>query len=124
MTSYASTLLGAQNPHIICIDQSSCQSPFPLSELTRVLPSSLLSLYHKLKQAKEIEQAGLEGLEECPFCEFKVVMEDEGERLFRCLREECGVVSCRGCKKLDHLPKSCKGQPFIPLIYCSVLMGV
>lgn len=34
----------------------------------------------------------------------------EGEKLFRCGNQEggCGVVSCRKCKKLDHLPKSCE----------------
>lgn len=34
----------------------------------------------------------------------------EGEKLFRCGNEEggCGVTSCRKCKKLDHLPKSCE----------------
>lgn len=56
-----------------------------------------------MKQQKEIEDAGLEGLEECPFCEWKCVIEAsrEEEKLFRCGNEEggCGVVSCRMCKK-------------------------
>ena len=49
-------------------------------------------------------QAGLIGLEECPFCEWKCVLEasSEEDKLFRCGNEEggCGAVSCRGCKKL------------------------
>ena len=61
-----------------------------------------MSLYERVKQQKEVEAAGLEGLEECPFCEWKCVIENEQERLFRCGNEEggCGVVSCRGCKKV------------------------
>jgi len=71
-----------------------------------------MSLYERVVQQKEVAEAGLEGLEECPWCEWKCVMEAEREqdRLFRCGNEEggCGVVSCRFCWKKDHLPKSCK----------------
>jgi len=55
------------------------------------LDAKLLELYGRVKQ-KEIEDAGLEGLEECPFCEWKCVIEAsrEEEELFRCGNE--GVV--------------------------------
>lgn len=113
-TSYTSSLLSShssKSPQIPCPDQSSCPSSIPRTQLTLCLPPTLLSLYDRLLQSHELEQANLEGLEECPFCEFKCVIEGGEERLFRCLRGECGVVSCRGCKKLDHLPKSCEGTP-------------
>ena len=62
-----------------------------------------MDLYDRVKQQKEIEDAGLEDLEECPFCEWKCEIEasKEQEKLFRCGNEEggCGVVSCRMCKK-------------------------
>ncbi|KAI0351122.1 hypothetical protein OH77DRAFT_1411714 [Trametes cingulata] len=70
--------------------------------------AKLLELWERVKQRKEIEAAGLEGLEECPFCEYKVVIENDMERLFRCENEACGTVTCRQCKKPDHLPKSCQ----------------
>ncbi|KAH9942854.1 hypothetical protein B0H21DRAFT_511019 [Amylocystis lapponica] len=108
MTSYASTLLGSHDAHIVCMDQSGCKFPFPESELRRFLTPKLLALYERVKQQKEIAAAGLEGLEECPFCEYKVVIDNDQERLFRCESEDCGAVTCRACKKLDHLPKSCK----------------
>ncbi|KAH7929949.1 hypothetical protein BV22DRAFT_1028918 [Leucogyrophana mollusca] len=108
MMSYASNLLGEHNPNIVCMDQSGCKLSFPESELERFLSPKLLELYHRVKQRKEIEAAGLENLEECPFCEYKCVIENEMEKLFRCENTECGAVSCRECKKLDHLPKSCK----------------
>ncbi|EMD32740.1 hypothetical protein CERSUDRAFT_99118 [Gelatoporia subvermispora B] len=108
MTTYASTLLGAHDANIVCMDQGGCKAPFPPSELQRVLSPKLLELYERVKQRKEIEAAGLEGLEECPFCEYKVVIENQEEKLFRCENEECRAVTCRKCKKMDHLPKSCK----------------
>lgn len=130
MIQYAETLLGSHDPKIVCMDQSGCKLLFPESELRRFLSPKLVALYERVKQQKEIEAAGLEGLEECPFCEYKVVIENDQEKLFRCENAECGAVSCRACKKLvsatmpvviaplihyyqDHLPKSCKGEELI-----------
>lgn len=108
MSSYASNLLGEHNPNIVCMDQSGCKLLFPQSELERFLAPKLLELYHRVRQRKDIEAAGLENLEECPFCDYKCVIENEMEKLFRCENVDCGAVSCRECKKPDHLPKSCK----------------
>ncbi|KAG1777856.1 hypothetical protein EV702DRAFT_1098155, partial [Suillus placidus] len=108
MSSYASNLLGEHNPNIVCMDQSGCKLFFPQSELERFLTPKLLELYHRVRQRKDIEAAGLENLEECPFCNYKCMIENEMEKLFRCENADCGAVSCRECKKPDHLPKSCK----------------
>lgn len=99
MTSYASNLLGSHDPAIICMDQSGCKLVFPESELRRFLTPKLFTLYLRVKQRKEIEAAGLENLEECPCCEYKVVIENDEEKLFRCENVDCGAVSCRECKK-------------------------
>lgn len=53
----------------------------------------------RTKQSEEIKAAGLVGLEECPFCDFKAIIDEPGEPLFRCAHVDCGVVSCRICKK-------------------------
>ncbi|KAJ7219375.1 hypothetical protein GGX14DRAFT_591832, partial [Mycena pura] len=108
MTQYAETLLGSHDYKIVCMDQSGCKLPFPDAELGRFLTPKLLSLYERIKQNKEVEAAGIEGLEECPFCEFKCVIENDQEKLFVCRNEDCAAVSCRQCKQLDHLPKNCK----------------
>ena len=100
VTTYAETQLGSQDARLTCMDQSGCKLPFPESELRRFLTPKLLELYKRVKQRKEIEAAGLEGLEECPFCEYKVVIENDQERLFRCENEACAAVTCRQCKKL------------------------
>lgn len=61
----------------------------------------MMELWERVKQRKEVEAAGLEGLEECPFCEWGCVIENAEEKLFRCGNiDACGVVSCRGCKKV------------------------
>jgi hypothetical protein len=99
-TSYASGLLGAHDANIVCMDQSGCKLPFPDSQLQRILGGKLMDLYNRIKQTKEIEAAGLENLEACPFCDYKVVIENEDEKLLWCANQECLAVSCRFCKKL------------------------
>lgn len=111
MTSYVSTQLGEHNTRIVCMASSEppCSMAFSFSELQRFMTPKLLELYHRVNARKEIELAALDNLEECPFCEYKVVMDNPEEKLFRCENvEDCGVVSCRGCKKLEHLPKKCE----------------
>lgn len=103
--SYASTLLGEQNHQIACMDQSGCKLLFSPIELRRFLPPKLLELYERICQRKELEAAGLEGLEECPFCEYQVVIENEHEKLFRCERPDCGAVTCRKCKKMVSISR-------------------
>ena len=101
VTSYASTKLGEQCSDILCMDISGCKMFFPDSELRRVLPAKLYGLYEHIQQRRDIELAGLEGLEECPFCDYKVVMDMDfqTDKVLRCQNEECGKVSCRKCKK-------------------------
>lgn len=99
MTHYSETKLGEHDINIICMDQSGCKLAFYEDELKKFLPEKLLELYFRVKQRKEIEAAGVENLEECPFCDYKVIIENPHEKLFRCARDDCGVVSCRACKK-------------------------
>ncbi|KAJ7591319.1 hypothetical protein C8J56DRAFT_935212 [Mycena floridula] len=106
MIAYCESKLGSHETNIVCMEQSGCKMEFTLSELRRVLSSKLISLYERVRQGKEIEMAAIENLEDCPFCEWKCVIENPDEKLFRC--GGCEVITCRSCKKLDHLPKSCK----------------
>ncbi|KAF8604337.1 hypothetical protein BDV93DRAFT_522453 [Ceratobasidium sp. AG-I] len=104
----AEECIGNRKTNLNCMDQSGCKLPFAESEVQRFLPQKSLELWHRIKQEHEIELAQIEGLETCPFCSYAVVIDNEHERLFRCENVHCGIVSCRECKKEDHLPKSCK----------------
>ena len=109
MMSYAETKLGEHDARIVCMDQSGCKLPFPDSELRRCLTPKLLELYERVKQRKEIEAAGLDGLEECPFCDYKVVIENEQER-------QGGVCSSRPPTVGSHRNTYCQplGRPLLP----------
>lgn len=60
--------------------------------------------YEKQKQELEVAKAKIEGLENCPFCNYAQILADT-EREFNC--QECERVSCRQCKQDTHLPFSC-----------------
>ena len=102
MTSHASTLLSAHNPRIPCLDcsGSGCSSVIPETELRCVLPEKTMRLWERLSQCTEIINARLVGLEECPFCDYGVMIENNDEKILRCGNEEvCSIVSYRTCKK-------------------------
>ena len=99
------------------MDGDGCPALFDDSELKRVLKPSLFELYEKLRSEKAIEAAELEGLETCPFCPYALVIENEHERLFRCGNEECMKVSCRQCKKPDHLPRTVNSLCILDLVW-------
>lgn len=78
-----------------------CASVFPEAEYHLYLPQTTISALHKIKQEKELALAELDDLETCPFCPFAMCVDNPHERLFRCQREDCMVVSCRKCKKVS-----------------------
>ena len=116
MMTYASILFSEYNPRIQCIDQSGCTALIPESEVRRFLSGKMVQMWQNWIQRKEIIEAKLEGLVECPFCNYMVVMENKEEKLFRCGNKRCGVTICRVCKK----PVSSSVHPFVQSPFISV----
>jgi TRIAD3 protein (E3 ubiquitin-protein ligase RNF216) len=48
------------------MDEDGCEALFNESEALKFLPPASIALLHKVRQEKEIEEAALEGLENCP----------------------------------------------------------
>lgn len=65
-------------------------------------------------QDREIRQAGVEHLESCPFCPFKMIVDTDKVQnpLIPCqnMRGGCGKVSCRECRREDHHPRTCEEE--------------
>jgi E3 ubiquitin-protein ligase RNF216 len=81
------------------MDQSDCKLPFTTDILSKCLDDRTIALWDKLKQAKDIRDANLEGLEDCPFCDYALIIPFTVKQLplFNCTK--CKNVSCRICKK-------------------------
>ncbi|BGP18474.1 hypothetical protein JCM10213_001211 [Rhodosporidiobolus nylandii] len=104
----AESQIGMRKYLLPCMSTSGCKSFFSEREAERFLSRKTLNALHKIRMEKEVDAAAIEGLEQCPFCPFAYIIENPDERLFHCQREDCKIVSCRQCKKKDHLPKTCR----------------
>ncbi|KAK6524531.1 hypothetical protein TWF281_011437 [Arthrobotrys megalospora] len=105
----AKTEIGQQKYKLFCMDASGCRKEFPAHEIKRFCDEKMLSALEKFEQRDVIMKAGLEGLSECPFCEFAAIMPPvEDDREFRCYNPDCMKVSCRLCDKLTHIPLTCE----------------
>ncbi|CAE6498172.1 unnamed protein product [Rhizoctonia solani] len=103
----AESLVGDNKPDILCMDQSGCRAPFPDEQLQRVLSPVTLDLLHRIRQKKDIDDANIRGLEDCPFCEYAYIITDNGPT-FVCQNPSCMTVSCRKCRRVQHGAKSCE----------------
>ncbi|KAH8925780.1 hypothetical protein BT69DRAFT_1216116, partial [Atractiella rhizophila] len=105
---YCQEQIGNQKASINCIDADGCDDYFPDQEVERVLPEKELKLLQRIRQKIELNAANIQGLEECPFCPFAMVIDNPEEKVFQCQKEDCMKISCRKCKKESHLPKTCE----------------
>ncbi|KLT39658.1 hypothetical protein CC85DRAFT_183013 [Cutaneotrichosporon oleaginosum] len=108
VASLAENKLGEHQIDIICMDMSQCDAPFSDAVLAAVCGEQTMSLYHRLRQMKDLEMAAIDGLESCPHCPFAMVIDNPDEKLFRCHNPACSKVTCRNCKRPDHIPKRCE----------------
>ncbi|OJD19471.1 hypothetical protein AJ78_00539 [Emergomyces pasteurianus Ep9510] len=107
--SAAKTQIGVLKYEVNCMDMSGCSAGFHKHTLANVLGESLMGKLEQLQQRDEIARANLEGLHDCPFCDFKAICPPiEVDREFRCENPGCRKVSCRLCGLESHIPKSCE----------------
>ena len=105
--TYVKTEVGESRCRVLCT--SGCGAGFALDQLNQLSDKLLLMKLAQLQQEKDIRDAGLDDLEECPFCDYKVILPPiEEDFEFRCANPECEKVSCRRCKSASHIPISCE----------------
>ena len=88
-----------------CIEKG-CNYLFQLNEMEKFFDERKFEFYQKQLLADELRKAGLDSsLDSCPFCEFSMIIDNQNERVFKCLN--CSIESCRSCKLISHLPLRC-----------------
>jgi len=99
--------IGDAKVELKCLGQ--CDSPFDLAALQKALKPTMFEKWLKAIQASEMEKAGLEGLENCPFCPYSTIMDTspEEDKVFVCRNPDCGKDSCRLCREPSHIPQRC-----------------
>lgn len=105
-TNYVSSEVGQSRCKVLCT--AGCGAGFAPHQMKLLSDKPLLAKLAELEQQKAIRDAGLEDLEECPFCDYKAeVPPIEEDFEFRCMNPECQKISCRRCKLISHVPLSC-----------------
>ncbi|KAI8805678.1 hypothetical protein BJ742DRAFT_400347 [Cladochytrium replicatum] len=106
----ADEVMNTRKTELKCMDVSGCKYRFPEAEVRRFLDPKKYRYWHKLRQEEEIRMANIEGYTTCPFCPFGAIMNTDPkvDKLFQCVNEDCRAVSCRLCRKANHLPLTCE----------------
>lgn len=104
----AETQIGLSKYHLDCMSTDGCAGRFALDQREIFLDASSRTALDRIEQEAVLREAGIENLESCPQCPFAAEYPSiEVNKEFHCLNPECGVVSCRSCRKETHVPKSC-----------------
>ncbi|PGH06991.1 hypothetical protein GX51_02030 [Blastomyces parvus] len=108
--STAKSQIGVMKYEVNCMDISGCGASFDKQILAKVLGEPLMKKLEQLQQRDEIARAELEGLHDCPFCDFKAICPpiEMGDCQFYCQNPACRKVSCRRCGLEAHAPKTCE----------------
>lgn len=105
----AENAVGLSKYQLECMSMDGCQGTFRKDQRDLFLDDKLALALDKIEQEAVIRMAGIENLETCPFCPYAAEYPPvEENKEFRCLGPDCGVVSCRRCRRETHVPKTCE----------------
>jgi len=105
----ANNQIGLMKHEMTCMDGSGCHGKLDMDGIGRAVPIKTFDRLLFNEQQNEIAAANIEGLEQCPFCDFKAICEPiEEDTIFSCQNPDCFRVTCRKCHETSHLPKTCE----------------
>jgi TRIAD3 protein (E3 ubiquitin-protein ligase RNF216) len=107
--TYVEGEIGVSKCRPVCFADRDCGGTFSRAQLLEFLPQTSFDRLEHLQQQEDLRTAGLDFLEECPFCDFKAeCLPADVDKEFRCENPKCGKTSCRLCQKETHIPMSCE----------------
>ena len=104
----AETEVGLSKYDLTCMSMDQCSAGFSQDQRSLFLDTNMQVALERIEQETMLRLAGIENLETCPFCPYAAEYPPvEVNKEFRCENPDCEEVSCRLCRKLTHIPKSC-----------------
>ncbi|KAM0810576.1 hypothetical protein AB5N19_10925 [Seiridium cardinale] len=108
MTQQAETKIGYSKCDIACLSMEGCSAGFSAGQKDTFLDKKLRIALNRIEAQAALQAAGIENLETCPFCPMAMEYPPvEENKEFRCTNPSCEIVSCRLCRKITHIPKTC-----------------
>uniref|UniRef100_A0A914VYQ5 RING-type domain-containing protein n=1 Tax=Plectus sambesii TaxID=2011161 RepID=A0A914VYQ5_9BILA len=105
---HAETQIGNGAHFVRCMADDCDAGRLTLGALQVVMDGKALQLLVRRAQQDELHAAKLDNMDSCPFCDFAMIIDNDLERLFRCLNPECLRESCRKCREPSHIPLRCE----------------
>ncbi|OCK85963.1 hypothetical protein K432DRAFT_438909 [Lepidopterella palustris CBS 459.81] len=101
--------MGQSKCRPLCMSTDSCDAEFTNELLKALLDEKIFVRLELMQQQEDIRAAGIQNLEDCPFCDFKAECPPvEVDKEFRCQKPDCKIVSCRLCRLETHIPQTCE----------------
>lgn len=108
MRQQAETTIGYSKHELTCVSMDGCSAGFSVAQKGIFLDNKLRIALNRIEAQAALAAAGIENLETCPFCPMAMEYPPvEENKEFRCNNPSCEAVSCRLCRKLTHIPKTC-----------------
>ncbi|KAK0702032.1 hypothetical protein B0T26DRAFT_744932 [Lasiosphaeria miniovina] len=105
----AETEVGLSKYHLACMSMDGCTGGFSRDQREIFLTKDLAAALERIEQEAILRMAGIENLETCPFCPYAAEYPPvEENKEFKCDNPQCEVVSCRLCRQVTHIPKTCE----------------
>lgn len=105
----AETQIGMKRYQMQCMDESKCSHNLDNDGISKAVPTKTFDRLQFNQQQAEIKAANIEGLEQCPLCDFQAICDPpDVETNFSCQNPDCKKVTCRLCHEPSHLSKTCE----------------
>ena len=105
----ADTQIGLMKYEMVCMHSDGCKATLSAEAIGQAIPMKTFDRLAFNQQQAEITAAGIDGLEQCPYCDFKGICGPvEEEKVFDCQNSDCFRATCRLCKDDAHVPKTCE----------------
>ena len=105
----AETEVGQGKYVLVCMSMDGCSAGFSREQRDIFMDAKLKIALERIETEHNLRMAGIENLESCPFCPYAAEYPPIAEtKIFSCVHPDCGLESCRLCKKVSHIPKSCQ----------------
>ncbi|KAH6662974.1 ring finger protein [Halenospora varia] len=101
--------IGNSKYELHCMSMEGCTAGFSNEQRSQFLDEKTIIALERNEQEAMLRMAGIENLESCPFCPFAAEYPPvEVNKEFTCQSPDCEIVSCRLCKLVSHIPKTCE----------------
>lgn len=109
VATFADIQVGLLKYEMKCMGVDGCISELSREYVGKAVPIGTFDRLELNRQQAEIMAAKIEGLEQCPFCNYKAICDSvDKEPVFECQNPDCCRSNCRKCHKDNHLPASCE----------------